>query len=180
MFFYLFADSHMTRKTPPAYSDGVYMMSGQNRPSPRKLSSMFMKGSDGLPSSRNLTAMLAFFGTQNNRPARDKQHCQNGFEIFLLFFNSTFFLRTFRKYILTTFARERLGRFSTYADRPGDTKPLSPVNCVSNKSPNCTPHITWMRLVRVCELYDVCKRLNKWTRVLVVGLCKDKWIKRWD
>lgn len=52
----------MTRKTPPAYSDGVYMMSGQDRPSPRKLSSLFMKGSDGLPSARNRTAMLAFFG----------------------------------------------------------------------------------------------------------------------
>lgn len=52
----------MTRKTPPAYSDGVYMMSGQDRPSPRKLSSLFMKGSDGLPSSKNRTAMLAFFG----------------------------------------------------------------------------------------------------------------------
>lgn len=53
----------MTRKTPPAYSDGVYMMSGQDRPSPRKLSTLFMKGSEGLPSSKNRTAMLAFFGT---------------------------------------------------------------------------------------------------------------------
>ncbi|CAH1722727.1 unnamed protein product [Aphis gossypii] len=55
-------DSHMTRKTPASYSDGVYMMSGQDRPSPRKLSSLFMKGSDGLSSLKNRTAILAFFG----------------------------------------------------------------------------------------------------------------------
>lgn len=54
----------MTRKTPPAYSDGVYMMSGQDRPSPRRLSTLFMKGSDGLPSAKNRTALLAFFGTR--------------------------------------------------------------------------------------------------------------------
>ncbi|XP_075237286.1 dual oxidase isoform X2 [Lycorma delicatula] len=52
----------MTRKTPPAYSDGVYMMAGQNRPSPRKLSQLFMKGDDGLGSIKNRTALLAFFG----------------------------------------------------------------------------------------------------------------------
>jgi len=57
----------MTRKTPATYSDGVYMMSGQDRPSPRKLSSLFMKGSEGLPSLKNRTAILAFFGTQNTR-----------------------------------------------------------------------------------------------------------------
>lgn len=57
-----FADSHLTRKTPPSYADGVYMLAGQNRPSPRKLSEIFMKGSDGVGSARNRTAMLAFFG----------------------------------------------------------------------------------------------------------------------
>nr|CAD7589006.1 unnamed protein product [Timema genevievae] len=56
------ADNHLTRKTPAAYADGVYMMAGQNRPSPRKLSQIFMKGQDGLGSARNRTAMLAFFG----------------------------------------------------------------------------------------------------------------------
>jgi len=65
--FFMFIDSHMTRKTPASYSDGVYMMSGQDRPSPRKLSSLFMKGSDGLSSLKNRTAILAFFGTQNNK-----------------------------------------------------------------------------------------------------------------
>jgi len=38
------------------------MLAGQDRPSPRKLSRIFMKGEDGLGSSRNRTALLAFFG----------------------------------------------------------------------------------------------------------------------
>ncbi|PSN44387.1 Dual oxidase [Blattella germanica] len=37
------------------------MLAGQNRPSPRKLSQIFMKGEDGMGSSRNRTALLAFF-----------------------------------------------------------------------------------------------------------------------
>lgn len=56
------SESHLSRKAPPAYSDGVYMLAGQNRPSPRKLSQLFMKGQDGLGSMYNRTAMLAFFG----------------------------------------------------------------------------------------------------------------------
>ncbi|XP_046679008.1 dual oxidase isoform X1 [Homalodisca vitripennis] len=55
-------DGHMTRKSPPAYSDGVYMLAGQDRPSPRKLSTLFMKGDDGMGSLKNRTALLAFFG----------------------------------------------------------------------------------------------------------------------
>ncbi|CAH0546400.1 unnamed protein product [Brassicogethes aeneus] len=55
-------DSHLIRKAPSAYSDGVYMLSGQNRPSPRTLSRLFMKGQDGMGSMSNRTALLAFFG----------------------------------------------------------------------------------------------------------------------
>lgn len=55
-------DNQLTRKTPPAYADGVYMLAGQNRPSPRKLSQFIMKGADGLGSTTNRTALLAFFG----------------------------------------------------------------------------------------------------------------------
>ena len=55
-------EAHLTRKTPPSYSDGVYMMSGDSRPSPRKLSQAFMKGDDGLASLHNRTAMQTFFG----------------------------------------------------------------------------------------------------------------------
>lgn len=55
-------DSHLVRKSPPAYSDGVYMLAGSNRPSPRKLSRLFMRGHDGLASMHNRTALLAFFG----------------------------------------------------------------------------------------------------------------------
>jgi dual oxidase len=52
----------MTRKTPPAYWDGVYMMAGQDRPSARTISQIFMRGDDGLRSAKNRTALLAFFG----------------------------------------------------------------------------------------------------------------------
>lgn len=52
----------MVRKAPPAYSDGVYQLAGQNRPSPRRLSRLFMRGQDGLGSKSNRTALLAFFG----------------------------------------------------------------------------------------------------------------------
>lgn len=62
MFFFLNTDSHLSRRTPASYADGVYMLAGQNRPSPRKLSQLFMKGEDGLASELNKTAMLAFFG----------------------------------------------------------------------------------------------------------------------
>ena len=55
-------DAHLTRKTPPSYADGVYMMSGGNRPSPRNLSQAFMRGADGLGSLKNRTAMQTFFG----------------------------------------------------------------------------------------------------------------------
>lgn len=55
-------DSHLIRRAPAAYADGVYMLSGQSRPSPRKLSRLFMKGIDGLGSMENRTALLAFFG----------------------------------------------------------------------------------------------------------------------
>ncbi|XP_014272610.1 dual oxidase [Halyomorpha halys] len=55
-------ESQMTRKTPAAYWDGVYMMAGEDRPSARNLSTTFMKGRDGLPSLSNRTALLAFFG----------------------------------------------------------------------------------------------------------------------
>ncbi len=57
------ADSHLTRKVPATYADGVYMMGGDNRPNARKLSELFMKGPDGLGSVMNRTALFAFFGT---------------------------------------------------------------------------------------------------------------------
>ncbi|KAL7305239.1 hypothetical protein TKK_0002624 [Trichogramma kaykai] len=55
-------DSHLTRKTPADYQDEVYMIAGQDRPSARKLSNLFMHGEDGLPSITNKTALFAFFG----------------------------------------------------------------------------------------------------------------------
>lgn len=41
-------------------------MAGQDRPSPRKLSDLFMQGDDGLPSVKNRTALFAFFGENAN------------------------------------------------------------------------------------------------------------------
>lgn len=38
------------------------MLAGLDRPSPRKLSQQLLKGTDGLGSLANRTAMLAFFG----------------------------------------------------------------------------------------------------------------------
>ena len=61
-------DSHLVRKTPPSYADGVYMMSGGDRPSPRNLSQAFMRGLDGLPSLKNRTAMQTFFGQVCGQP----------------------------------------------------------------------------------------------------------------
>lgn len=60
--FFTSVDSRLIRKMPAAYSDGVYMLAGQDRPSPRKLSQLFMQGDDGLPSVKNRTALFAFFG----------------------------------------------------------------------------------------------------------------------
>ena len=58
----MIADSQLTRKAPASYSDGVYRMSGHSRPSPRSISQQLMKGSDGLASRRNRTALHTFFG----------------------------------------------------------------------------------------------------------------------
>ena len=55
-------ESQLTRKVPPNYSDGVYRMSGEGRPSPRNLSHAFMKGPEGLSSLRNRTGIATFFG----------------------------------------------------------------------------------------------------------------------
>lgn len=62
LFIIQISDSHLARKVPASYSDGVYMMGGLNRPNPRKLSQLFMKGEDGLGSVMNRTTLFAFFG----------------------------------------------------------------------------------------------------------------------
>lgn len=55
-------NSRLRRKVPPAYSDGVYQMSDDGRPSARLLSQRMMRGDDGIASRRNLTTIFAFFG----------------------------------------------------------------------------------------------------------------------
>jgi len=55
-------NSRLRRKVAPAYSDGVYQLADEGRPSARLLSQRMMRGDDGLASRRNLTTMFAFFG----------------------------------------------------------------------------------------------------------------------
>lgn len=59
-----FPESTFVRKTPVAYSDGVYKLAGPNRPNARLVSELLFKGQDGLASYLNRTAMMAFFGKQ--------------------------------------------------------------------------------------------------------------------
>lgn len=55
-------NSRLRRRVAPAYSDGVYQMADEGRPSARVLSQRMMRGEDGLASRRNLTTIFAFFG----------------------------------------------------------------------------------------------------------------------
>eukprot|EP00058_Branchiostoma_floridae_P020949 XP_002606439.1 hypothetical protein BRAFLDRAFT_67691 [Branchiostoma floridae] len=58
------ADSPLTRRLPSHYHDGVYRPSGSDRPNPRSLSELTMKGITGNGSYRNRSALLTFFGQQ--------------------------------------------------------------------------------------------------------------------
>lgn len=55
-------NSRLRRKVAPAYSDGVYQMNEEGRPTARALSQRMMRGEDGQASRRNLTTIFAFFG----------------------------------------------------------------------------------------------------------------------
>jgi len=55
-------DTQMLRRVPPAYSDGVYALAGFHRPNPMDISLSVFNGTTGLPSYRNRTALLVFFG----------------------------------------------------------------------------------------------------------------------
>ncbi|XP_014663461.1 PREDICTED: dual oxidase 2-like [Priapulus caudatus] len=58
------ADSALIRILPPAYSDGSYHPSGQDRPNPFKISEAVFRGETGFQSSNSKTALLVFFGQQ--------------------------------------------------------------------------------------------------------------------
>ena len=60
--FFIFLDGQLLRKSVVAYSDGVYMPSGADRPSPFAISKEGHEGPPGLGSLRNRTAFLVFFG----------------------------------------------------------------------------------------------------------------------
>ena len=55
-------DTQLLRRLPAAYSDGVYLPSGKDRPEPIEVSLGIMAGVTGKPSYRNKTAFLVFFG----------------------------------------------------------------------------------------------------------------------
>ncbi|KAH3836715.1 hypothetical protein DPMN_110089 [Dreissena polymorpha] len=56
------SNTHFLRKSPVAYSDGVHMPSGQDRPNPFEISREGHHGPAGLGSLRNRTAFMVFFG----------------------------------------------------------------------------------------------------------------------
>ena len=56
----------LTRKSPPAYSDGVYQMAGKDRPNPIAISEKVFKGATGERSHRYRTVLLTFFGEWKN------------------------------------------------------------------------------------------------------------------
>ncbi|KAK3098032.1 hypothetical protein FSP39_015507 [Pinctada imbricata] len=60
----LCTDEVLIRRSPPAYMDGVYEPAGQDRPNPFEISNVAHKGTEGLGSKRNRTAMMVFFGQQ--------------------------------------------------------------------------------------------------------------------
>ena len=46
----------------PVYNDGVFLVSGISRTTPRKISTALFEGESGLPSLNNKTAFFVFFG----------------------------------------------------------------------------------------------------------------------
>ncbi|KAK3606271.1 hypothetical protein CHS0354_037947 [Potamilus streckersoni] len=57
-------DGHLLRRSPAAFSDGVYEPSGKDRPNPFIISKEVHDGPAGLGSLRNRTAFLVYFGQQ--------------------------------------------------------------------------------------------------------------------
>ncbi|XP_065176843.1 dual oxidase 1-like [Sycon ciliatum] len=58
------ADSPLSRRIWPAYSDGTYQPNGQGRPNPHDVATACLQGPKGLKSYRNRTALLTFYGQQ--------------------------------------------------------------------------------------------------------------------
>ncbi|XP_012942535.1 dual oxidase 2 [Aplysia californica] len=66
-------DTHLLRRSPTNYSDGVYEPSGPNRPNPLDISKIAFHGKDGLQSDRSRNALLVFFGQQLVEEIMDAQ-----------------------------------------------------------------------------------------------------------
>jgi len=52
----------MSRKTAPAYKDGVHAAGLDNLPNPRRLSKLFFRGDSGILSTSGRSVFFAFFG----------------------------------------------------------------------------------------------------------------------
>ena len=55
-------DGHLLRRSPVAYSDGVYQPAGKDRPNPFVISRAAHEGTPGLGSLRGRTAFMVYFG----------------------------------------------------------------------------------------------------------------------
>ncbi|KAH9499249.1 hypothetical protein Btru_003513 [Bulinus truncatus] len=66
-------DTHLLRRSPVNYSDGVYEPSGKDRPNPLEISRIAFNGSNNLSSVRKRNAMLVFFGQQLVEEIMDAQ-----------------------------------------------------------------------------------------------------------
>ncbi|PVD19871.1 hypothetical protein C0Q70_20364 [Pomacea canaliculata] len=66
-------DGELLRRTPAAYSDGVYEPSGVNRPNPFDISDRAHKGDSGQGSEKNRTTLMVFFGQQLVEEIMDSQ-----------------------------------------------------------------------------------------------------------
>lgn len=55
-------DSPILRTVPAMYADGCYKTQDKDNPNPLEVSDMLFNGSTGLPSVRNATVLLVFFG----------------------------------------------------------------------------------------------------------------------
>ncbi|XP_055864170.1 dual oxidase 2-like [Biomphalaria glabrata] len=66
-------DTHLLRRSPVSYRDGVYEPAGKGLPNPFDISRIAFNGSNNLSSERNRNALLVFFGQQLVEEIMDAQ-----------------------------------------------------------------------------------------------------------
>ena len=60
------SDGQLIRRSPAAYSDGVFEPGGTGRPNPLDISTAAHHGQAGLGSARGRNALLVFYGNKTN------------------------------------------------------------------------------------------------------------------